>query len=354
MSKLLSPLQIKGIILKNRIAISPMCQYSSKDGFANNFHLVHLGSRAIGGSGLIIQEATAVSPEGRITPGDMGLWDDKQIVKLKEIVHFIHEYGSVAGIQLAHAGRKASCAIPWEGGKQIHQNAGGWKTVSASAIPFHPEDDAPKAMDADEIKKVVNDFKLAAQRALLAGYKIIEIHAAHGYLIHQFFSPLCNQRTDKYGGSFENRIRLVLEIVDAIQAVWPENLPLFVRISATDYVDGGWNLEDSIKLASILKTKGVDLVDCSSGGMLPHAKIPFGPGYQVPFAEQIKKQAGIKTGAVGLITEAKHAEEILANGQADIILIARASLRNPYFALHAAHELADDIEWPVQYLRAKI
>lgn len=354
MSKLFSPLQIKDVTLKNRIAVSPMCQYTATDGFANDFHLVHLGSRAIGGTGLIIQEATAVSTEGRITPGDMGLWEDKQIDKLKEIVRFINEYGSVAGIQLAHAGRKASCAIPLEGGRQIHQNAGGWKTVSASALPFYPDDDAPKAMDAVDIEKVVNDFKLAANRALHAGFKIIEVHAAHGYLLHQFLSPLCNQRKDKYGGSFENRIRLVLEIVEAIQAVWPENLPLFVRISATDYVDGGWNLEESISLASILKTKGVDLLDCSSGGMVPHAKIPFGPGYQVPFAEQVKKQAGIKTGAVGLITEAKQAEEILAKEQADLILIGRASLRDPYFALHAAHELGDDIEWPVQYLRAKI
>ena len=354
MSRLFSPLQIKDTTLKNRIAVSPMCQYSSKDGFANDFHLVHLGSRAIGGSGLIIQEATAVSPEGRITPGDMGLWHDKQIEKLEQIVNFIHEHGAVTGIQLAHAGRKASCGIPWEGGKQIHQNAGGWKTVSASAIPFHPDDDAPKAMDRDDIKKVVNDFKLAANRALLAGYKIIEIHAAHGYLLHQFFSPLSNHRTDEYGGRFENRIRFVLEIVEAIHTVWPENLPLFIRISATDYVEGGWNLEESIRLASILKTKGVDLVDCSSGGMVPHAKIPFSPGYQVPFAEQIKKQAGIKTGAVGLITEAKQAEEILAKEQADLILIARASLRDPYFALHAAHELSSEIDWPVQYLRAKI
>ena len=354
MSKLLSPLKIKDVLLKNRIVISPMCQYSAIDGFANDFHLVHLGSRAIGGSALIIQEATAVSPEGRITPGDLGLWNNKHIDKLKEITKFIHEHNSVAGIQLAHAGKKASCAIPWKGGKQIQQTDGGWKTWSASAISFHPEDDAPKEMDANDIKKVINDFKDAAYRAFLAGYKVIEIHAAHGYLIHQFLSPLSNHRTDNYGGIFDNRIRLLMEIVDAINSVWPQKLPLFVRISATDYAEGCWNLEESIQLASILKTKNVDVIDCSSGGIAPHIKIPLGPGYQVSFAEQIKKQSGIKTGAVGLITNAKQAEEILVREQADLILIARASLRDPYFALHAARELGDDVEWPEQYLRAKI
>lgn len=353
MSKLFSTLQIRSVTLKNRIAISPMCQYSAVDGYANDFHLVHLGSRAMGGAGLIIQEATAVSPEGRITPGDLGIWDDKQIEKLEEIVTFIHEHKSVAGIQLAHAGRKASCAIPWEGGKQINQSEGGWRTIAPSSIPFYPEDDAPMAMDANDIKKVTEDFKIAAQRSFLAGYKLIEIHAAHGYLLHQFLSPLSNQRTDKYGGNFENRIRLLIDVVMAIRQVWPEKLPIFVRISATDYIEGGWNIEESVQLAAILKNLGVDLIDCSSGGMVPHAKIPFGPGYQVPFAERIKKEAGILTGAVGLITNAKQAEEIIAKGQAGLILIARASLRDPYFALHAAHELGADIEWPVQYLRAK-
>jgi 2,4-dienoyl-CoA reductase-like NADH-dependent reductase (Old Yellow Enzyme family) len=354
MSLLFSPLSIKAITLKNRIAMSPMCQYSAVDGFANDYHLVHYGSRALGGTGLIIQEATAVSPEGRITPGDLGLWDDNHIKKLTDIVNFIHDHGSVAGIQLAHAGRKASCAKPWDGGKQLGQNETGWKTVSSSAIPFNPEDVPPLALDADGIKKVVSDFRAAAQRALQAGYKLVEIHGAHGYLVHQFLSPLTNHRTDSYGGSFENRIRLLLEIVGAIQTVWPQNLPVFVRLSATDYVEGGWNADETVKLASVLKKNGVDLVDTSSGGSVPYAKIPFGPGYQVGFAERVKREAGIMTGAVGLITEFQQAEDILVQEQADLILIARASLRDPYFALHAAHALGDDVAWPLQYTRAKL
>lgn len=354
MSKLFSPLRIKDITLKNRIAVSPMCQYSAVDGFAGDFHLVHYGSRAIGGAGLIIQEATAVSPSGRITPGDLGLWDDGHIEKLQGIVKFIHEYGAVSGIQLAHAGRKASYARPWEGGKQLRQNEGGWKTVSSSAIAFDPEDDAPLELNADGIKKVVADFKVAAQRALQAGFKLIEVHAAHGYLIHQFLSPLSNHRTDNYGGSHPNRIRLLLEIVEAIQSVWPQNLPLFVRLSATDWVEGGWNEQETVQLSAILKKKGIDLIDTSSGGTVPYAKIPFGPGYQVAFAERIRREAGIMTGAVGFITEVKQAEEILAREQADLILIARASLRDPYFALHAAHALGEDVAWPVQYKRAKL
>jgi 2,4-dienoyl-CoA reductase-like NADH-dependent reductase (Old Yellow Enzyme family) len=354
MSLLFSPLSIKDITLKNRIAMSPMCQYSAVDGFANDYHLVHYGSRALGGTGLIIQEATAVSPEGRITPGDLGLWDDNHIEKLRDIVNFIHDHGAVTGIQLAHAGRKASCAKPWDGGKQLGQNEKGWKTVSSSAIPFNPEDDPPLALDAEGIKKVISDFSAAAQRALQAGYKLLEIHGAHGYLVHQFLSPLTNHRTDSYGGSFENRIRLLLEIVGAIQTVWPQNLPVFVRLSATDYVEGGWNVDETVKLASVLKKNGVDLVDTSSGGSVPYAKIPFGPGYQVGFAERIKRESGIMTGAVGLITEFQQAEDILVQEQADLILIARASLRDPFFALHAAHALGDDIAWPLQYTRAKL
>jgi 2,4-dienoyl-CoA reductase-like NADH-dependent reductase (Old Yellow Enzyme family) len=354
MSFLFSSLKIKDITFKNRIAISPMCQYSAVDGFANDFHLVHYGSRAIGGAGLIIQEATGVSPDGRITPGDLGLWNDSQIERLTDIVNFIHEYGAVAGIQLAHAGRKASCAVPWNGGRQIRQGQGGWQTVSSSSIPFYPDDDAPQALDQEGIKKVVRDFRAAAQRALQAGYKLIEIHGAHGYLIHQFLSPLCNHRTDEYGGSFENRIRLLMEIAEAIRSVWPERLPLFVRLSATDYVEGGWSVEETVKLSAILKIHGVDLIDCSSGGMVPYAKVPFGPGYQVAFAERIRREAGIMTGAVGIITETDQAEEILTKEHADLILIARASLRDPYFALHAAYELGEDVEWPVQYKRAKL
>jgi len=353
MSILFSPLKIKDITLRNRIVISPMCQYSATDGFANDWHLVHLGSRAVGGASLIIQEATAVSPEGRISPGDLGLYNKAHIEKLQQITSFIHQHGAVAGIQLAHAGRKAGCDLAWKGGKQLNIIEGGWKTVSASAIAFNPDDNAPEALDLEGINKIINDFKVAAQRSLQAGYKLVEIHAAHGYLIHQFLSPLSNHRTDNYGGSFENRIRLLLEIVKAIQTEWPQNLPLFVRISATDWADGGWNIEEAVKLSSILKQNGVDLIDCSSGGLVPYQKIPLGPGYQVPFAERIKKETGILTGTVGLITEAQQAEDILEKGQADLILIARASLSDPHFALHAAKILEDNIEWPLQYLRAK-
>lgn len=354
MSKLLSPLTIKGITFKNRIVVSPMCEYSSEDGFADDWHLVHLGSRAIGGAALIIQEATAVSSECRISPGDMGLWKDEHIEKVSTIVSFIHQHGSVAGIQLAHAGRKASHEVPWKGGKQIKIKEGGWKTLAPSAIAFKDDEEAPEALTIDGIQKVINDFRAAAQRALKAGYKVIEIHAAHGYLINEFLSPLSNHRKDEYGGSFENRIRLLIEITAAIKKVWPDDLPLFVRISSTDWADGGWTDDESVKLSTILKTKGVDLIDCSSGGLAHNVRIPVGPGYQVPFAEKIKKQTGILTGAVGLITNAKQAEEILLNDKADLIFIARESLRDPYFPLHAAKELGDDIAWPKQYQRAKI
>ncbi len=353
MSKLFSPLTIKNITLKNRIAISPMCMYSAVDGFANDWHLVHYGSRATGGASLIIQEATAVSPEGRISAGDLGLYKEKHIEKLRNITDFIHQQGAVAGIQLAHAGRKAGCAVAWKGGRQLNPLESGWTTVAPSAIAFNPEDNAPQALDVEGIKKVIADFKTAAERALLSGYKLIEIHAAHGYLIHQFLSPLSNHRTDSYGGSFENRVRLLLEIVKAIYTVWPKNLPLFVRISATDWVEGGWNINEAVQLSKLLKMEGVDLIDCSSGGLVPYAKIPLAPGYQVQFAEQIKRETKLLTGAVGLITEAKQAETILENEQADLIFIARASLRDPQFAFHAAHILGDDIEWPLQYLRAK-
>lgn len=353
MSQLLSPLTIKDITFKNRIVVSPMCQYSAVDGFANDWHLVHLGSRAIGGAALVIQEATSVSPEGRITPGDLGLWNNEQIEMLQRITAFIHQHGAVAGIQLAHAGRKASCARPWDGGKQLKIPEGGWATIAPSELPFNTEDRPPHALDFTEIQQVISDFKSAAQRALQAGYQLAEIHAAHGYLIHQFLSPLSNRRNDIYGGSFENRIRLLLEIVQAVKRIWPEHLPLFVRISATDWADGGWDIEEAVKLSAQLKELGVDLIDCSSGGLVPYAKIPFVAGYQVGFAERIKKETGILTGAVGLITEVKQAEEILDKDQADLILIARASLRDPYFALHAAKTLEEDVSWPIQYHRAK-
>jgi 2,4-dienoyl-CoA reductase-like NADH-dependent reductase (Old Yellow Enzyme family) len=354
MSLLLSPLSIKDVTLKNRITISPMCQYSSVDGFANDWHLVHLGSRAVGGAGLIIQEATAVSPEGRISIDDLGIYKDEHIEKLKSIVAFIHEHGAVAGIQLAHAGRKASCAAPWNGGRQLGEKEEGWQTVAPSPLAFNAGERLPLELDGDGIRKVVDDFKAAAQRAVQVGYKVVEIHAAHGYLIHQFLSPLSNQRQDAYGGSFENRIRLLLEVVKAVQSVWPENLPLLVRISATDWAEQGWDIDEAVQLCAILKHEGVDLIDCSSGGLVPHAKIQLGPGYQVPFAERIKKQTGILTGTVGLITGVQQAEDILQHDQADLILLARTSLREPYFALHAAHILGDDITWPKQYQRAKL
>jgi len=353
MSLLLSPIKIKDIQFRNRIAVSPMCMYSSTDGFANDWHLVHLGSRAVGGAGLIIQEATAVSPEGRITPGDLGIYTEDHLEILQRITSFIHGQGAVAGIQLAHAGRKASCARPWEGGKQLKKDNGGWTTVAPSSVAFSPDDDPPLALDESGIKKVISDFKIAALRSLKAGYKLVEIHAAHGYLIHEFLSPLSNQRTDNYGGSFENRIRLLSEIVDAINEVWPSSLPLFVRISVTDWAEGGWNVDESVQLASVLKQKGVDLIDCSSGALVPYAKIPVGPGFQVPLAERIKKESGILTGAVGLITGVPQAEDILKKEQADMVLFARESLRNPYFALNAAKILGEEIEWPIQYLRAK-
>jgi len=353
MSKLFSPITIKGITLKNRIAVSPMCEYSSIDGFANDWHLVHLGSRAVGGAGLVIQEATAVCPEGRITPDDIGLWKDEHIAKLQQITGFIHWQGAVAGIQLAHAGRKASHTSPWNGNKFIPLADGGWQTVSAAGLPFNDADEAPAPLTIDGIQQVINNFKQATARAVQAGYKVVEIHAAHGYLVHQFLSPLVNLRTDEYGGSFDNRIRLLLEIVEAVKSEWPAEYPLFVRISCTDWAVGGWDIEQSVKLAAILKTHGVDLVDCSSGGAVRHQKIAVGPGYQVAFAEQVRKEAGILTGAVGLITEARQAEDILQNGQADIILLARQMLRDPYFPLHAARELNENIAWPVQYERAK-
>jgi 2,4-dienoyl-CoA reductase-like NADH-dependent reductase (Old Yellow Enzyme family) len=353
MVKLFEPLTIKSVTLKNRIAVSPMCQYSSEDGFMNDWHMVHLGSRAVGGAGLIIVEATAVSPEGRITYGDNGIWKDEHVNNLHRIVHFIHEQGAVAGIQLAHAGRKASCELPWKGAHQLVGAEHSWQIVAPSPVPFKEGTAIPQALSAEGIQKVITDFKNAAQRALAAGFKIIEIHAAHGYLINEFLSPLSNQRTDEYGGSFENRIRLLINVIHAIKTVWPENLPLFVRISASDWVENGWTIDDSVKLSVILKKMGIDLIDCSSGGLVPHAKVPVQPGYQVPFAQTVKKESGILTGAVGLITNAEQAETILQNEQADIIFLARELLRDPYFPLHAAKQLGVDVKWPVQYERAK-
>lgn len=354
MSKLFSPLSIKGITFKNRITVSPMCEYSSEDGFATDWHLVHLGSRAVGGAALVIQEATAVSVEGRITYGDVGIWKDEHIEKLQQVTSFIHKQGAVAGIQLAHAGRKASHDLPWKGGKYIPVANGGWHIFSSSEIAFTDGDELPEALTKEGIDKVINDFAAATKRAVQAGYKVIEIHGAHGYLINQFMSPLVNKRTDEYGGSFQNRIRLLIEIVEVMRTILPADYPLFVRISASDWAEGGWDIESSVQLSTILKTKGVDLIDCSSGGVVRHQKIPVAPGYQVEFAERVKKESGILTGAVGLITDAHQAETILTNGKADMILLARQMLRDPYFPLHAAHELKEDITWPIQYDRAKI
>jgi 2,4-dienoyl-CoA reductase-like NADH-dependent reductase (Old Yellow Enzyme family) len=353
MSKLFSPIKIREIEFKNRIVVSPMCMYSSMDGFANDWHLVHLGSRAVGGAALVMAEATAVSPEGRISIADLGIWKDEHIEYLRKITDFILRQDSVPGIQLAHAGRKASRNEPWNGDKIIPEAQGGWQVVAPSGIPFSPEYAIPEEITQEEIKKVVGDFSRAAERALRAGFRVIEIHGAHGYLIDEFLSPVANKRTDMYGGTFENRIRILLEIIAAVRSVWPPDYPLFVRISATDWVEGGWTLEDSVALAGKIKSMGVDLIDCSSGGITPGIKIPVSPGYQVPFSEQIRSNTGILTGAVGMILTAEQAERIIADGQADMVILARELLRDPYFPLHAAFELDEDIPWPNQYLRAK-
>ena len=332
--------------------VSPMCEYSSEDGFANNWHLVHLGKFAAGGAALVVTEATAVSAEGRITYADLGIYKDEHIIKLKEITGFIQQQGALAGIQLAHAGRKASHEIPWKGGKQIPSiQTNGWKALGPSAVPFTPAEEAPAELDNAGIAKVKADFKAAAIRAEKAGFDVIELHSAHGYLLHEFLSPLSNRRTDEYGGAFENRVRLLLEVVDVIKQVWQK--PLFVRISATDWTEDGWAIAESVELSRLLKNKGVDLIDASSGGNIADAQIPVGPGYQVQFAEQIKKEAGIATGAVGMITEPRQAEAIIATGQADLVILAREFLRDPNFPLRAAHELDYTITWPVQYERAR-
>jgi 2,4-dienoyl-CoA reductase-like NADH-dependent reductase (Old Yellow Enzyme family) len=354
MSILFSPLTLKSVTLKNRIAISPMCQYSAKDGFPNDWHLVHLGSRAVGGAGLIIAEACAVVPEGRISPFDIGIWKDEHIEAHLRITKFIESQGAIPALQLAHAGRKASCDTPWNGGGYLQNDVNAWQIVGPSSIPFKPGAPTPNELTIEDIKQVVLAFQFAAERSLKAGYKIIEIHAAHGYLLHQFLSPLSNQRTDAYGGSFENRVRLLLEVVDAIHTVWPSTLPLFVRISATDWSEGGWDLEESIELVKMLKLKGIDLIDTSTAGNIFDAQIPVAPGYQVNFAKAIKKECYILTGAVGLITSAQQAEEILQDASADLILIGRLALRDPYFPLNAAKQLNENVKWPLQYERGKI
>ncbi|HUI11258.1 MAG TPA: NADH:flavin oxidoreductase/NADH oxidase [Bacteroidota bacterium] len=352
---LLSPLAIRGLTLPNRIAVSPMCQYSSTEGLANDWHLVHLGSRAVGGAGTVFVEATAVTREGRISPGDMGLWSDAHIEPLARIARFIGDNGTVPGIQLAHAGRKASTLAPFEGtGPLKTREQGAWETVAPSPIPFDEGYPPPRMLTAREIESVVDSFALAAARAVHAGFRVIELHMAHGYLIHEFLSPFSNARTDSYGGLPENRMRLAVEVATRVRGVIPADMPLFTRVSATDWAEGGWDLEQTVVLARRLKEAGVDLVDCSSGGLLPRAVVPAAPGYQVPFASAVRERAGILTGAVGLITDVAQANEIIASGKADIVLLARQMLRDPYWGLKARHEIEGEIRWPKQYERAKL
>ncbi|HUX85216.1 MAG TPA: NADH:flavin oxidoreductase/NADH oxidase [Chitinophagaceae bacterium] len=353
MSRLFSPIRLRSLEARNRIMVSPMCEYSSQDGFASDWHLVHLGSRAVGGAGLVFTEATAVCREGRISPDDLGIYLDGHIPMLQRITAFLHNQGAIAGIQLAHAGRKGSHSSPWKGNAQIPLESGGWICPAPSPLPFRENTEPPQALDQEGIDWIRNCFVEAAGRALETGFDVIEIHAAHGYLLHEFLSPLSNQRSDQYGGSLENRMRLVLEVAAAVRQAWPERLPLFVRISATDWADGGWDLEQSITLCNRLREIGADLVDCSSGAILPNIPIPAAPGYQVPFAAAIRKKAGIPTGAVGMITDPFQAEQILEEGKADLIIMARELLRDPYFPLHAAQALGADLPWPKQYERAK-
>ncbi|HVO38140.1 MAG TPA: NADH:flavin oxidoreductase/NADH oxidase [Spirochaetia bacterium] len=351
---LFTPLSLRGITLRNRIMVSPMCQYSSTDGFAADWHLVHLGSRAVGGAGLVSTEAAAVTAAGRISPRDLGIWKDDHIDGLRRIARFITEQGAVPGIQLAHAGRKASVEVPWEGGGPAPAERGGWVTAAPSPIPFAEGYPAPRELTAQGIEEVVTAFAAAARRALAAGFQVIELHMAHGYLVHEFLSPLSNTRRDEYGGTLENRTRLGRQIASAVRAVWPDRLPLFTRVSSTDWVEGGWDAAQSVELARMLKKEGVDLIDCSSGGNVKDVQIPMGPGYQTGFAERIRREAALPTGALGLITSAQQADHILRTGQADLIVMARQLLRDPYWPLRAAAELKAQAPWPNQYLRAKI
>jgi 2,4-dienoyl-CoA reductase-like NADH-dependent reductase (Old Yellow Enzyme family) len=350
---LFSPLRLREVNLRNRIAVSPMCQYSSSDGFANDWHLVHLGSRAVGGAALVLTEAAAVEARGRISPQDLGIWKDEHVENLRRIAAFIETQGAVPGTQLAHAGRKASTKRPWEGVGAVGVDDGGWEPVAPTAERFDNTYPQPAELTTAEIDEVRAAFVAATQRSIAVGFRVVELHAAHGYLFHQFLSPLSNKRTDAYGGSFENRTRFLRETVIAVRRVWPERFPLFVRISATDWVDGGWTIEDSVALARQLRSLGVDLIDCSSGGNVARASIPVGPLYQTPFADRVRREAGIATGAVGLITSPEEADAIVRSGQADLVLLAREFLRDPYWPLHAAAALGVDAAWPVQYQRAK-
>lgn len=353
MSPLFSPLTLRAITFRNRIFVSPMCQYSSQDGMPTDWHLVHLGSRAVGGAGLVMVEATAVTPEGRISPADSGIWSEAHAQAFRRITAFIAVQGAVPAIQLAHAGRKASTATPWEGDHLVPPEGGGWQPMAPSAIPFSPQSPQPRAMTRQDIAQTVDAFCQATRRSLDAGFQVVELHMAHGYLLHEFLSPLSNHRTDDFGGSLENRMRLPLEVAAAVRGAWPDKYPLFVRISATDWKEGGWDLDQSVVLCKKLKDLGVDLIDCSSGGLASDARVAVAPGYQVPFAHRIKQVVGIATGAVGLVTRPKQAEEILAAGKADVVLLGREMLRNPYWPLHAARVLGVEVPWPQQYARAK-
>ncbi len=350
---LFAPLTIREVTFRNRIGVSPMCQYSSAEGFVNDWHLVHLGSRAVGGAGLVLTEAAAVSPRGRISPADLGIWDDQHVPGLQRLTGFIRAQDAVAGIQLAHAGRKASTAPPWQGGRPVSPADGGWEPVAPSAVAFDANAPIPRALDRDGIVELVNGFRHAAARAREAGFQVVEVHAAHGYLIHEFLSPLSNRRDDEYGGSYDNRVRLLKQVCRAVREEWPATLPLFVRVSATDWVEGGWRPEDTVALAHHLSDYGVDLLDCSSGGNAPGVAIPAGPGYQVPLSQRVKDTVPMLTAAVGLITSASQADQIVRNEQADMILLAREMLRDPYWPLHAARQLGADLAWPKQYLRAR-
>jgi len=352
MADLFSPLAIRGITLRNRIAVSPMCEYSSVDGFANDWHMVHLGSRAVGGAGLVLTEAAAVEARGRISPADLGIYRDAHVETLERITRFIREQGAVPGMQIAHAGRKASTRVPWEGGGVIPESEGGWRPVAPSPIPFRAGDPPPAELTKPEIAAIVAAFAAAARRALKAGFEVVEIHGAHGYLIDEFLSPLSNRRTDEYGGSREGRMRFALEVAAAVRCAWPESLPVFMRISAVDWVEEGWQLADSVELARHLRAAGVDLMDCSSGGVVPHARVEIGPAYQTPFAERIRRETGVLTGAVGMITDAQQADGIIRDGRADLVLLARELLRDPYWPLHAAKTLGAPAAVPKQYARA--
>jgi 2,4-dienoyl-CoA reductase-like NADH-dependent reductase (Old Yellow Enzyme family) len=351
MSVLFSPLKLRGLELRNRIFVSPMCQYSCADGLATDWHLVHLGSRAVGGAALVMAEASAVEAIGRISPGDAGIWSEAHAQAWAPVARFIRSQGAAPAIQLAHAGRKASTAVPWEGGGPLRDGA--WTPVGASAIPFDAGFATPRELTLPELSALAARFAASAQLALAAGFEVVELHFAHGYLVHSFLSPLSNHRQDAYGGGFDGRVRLALEIAAAVRRVWPERLPLFVRVSATDWVEGGWDLPQTVELSRRLKALGVDLIDCSSGALVPYAKIPAAPGYQVPFAGAVRREAGIATGAVGMITEPRQAEEIVASGKADAVLLAREFLRDPYWPLHAAAALGEEGPWPKQYKRAK-